>query len=98
PTTINEVNVGYVRFRRDRHSVDAFTRNWIQELGIKGPPPDPLTWAAPSMTPDGYSEIGYSSTNAVFKWESDAAQIVDNLAAVRGAHSVKTGFALQLKR
>ena len=98
PTTINEVNIGYVRFRRDRHSVDAFTRNWIQELGIRGLSPDPLTWAAPSMTPDGYSEIGYSSNNAVFKWVSDAAQIVDNLAAVRGAHSVKTGFALQLKR
>jgi outer membrane receptor protein involved in Fe transport len=34
----------------------------------------------------------------VFKWVSDAAQIVDNFAAVRGAHSVKTGFTLQLKR
>ena len=62
------MNVGFVRFRRERHSVDAFTRNWIQELGIKGISPDPLTWAAPSMTPTGYPEIGYSSNNAVFKW------------------------------
>jgi hypothetical protein len=98
PTMVNEVNVGYVRFRRERHSVDAFTRNWIRELGIKGVSPDPVTWAAPSMTPDGYPEIGYSSNNAVFRWVSDAAQIVDNFAAVRGPHSVKTGFTLQLKR
>ena len=98
PTTINEVNVGYVRFGRERHSVDAFTRNWIQELGIGGISPDPLTWAAPSMTPDGYPEIGYSSNNAVFKWVTDSVQIVDNFAAVRGAHSVKAGFTLQRKR
>ena len=98
PTTINEVNVGYVRFGRERHSVDAFTRNWIQELGIGGLSPDPLTWAAPSMTPDGYPEIGYSSNNAVFKWVTDSVQIVDNFAAVRGAHSVKAGFTLQRKR
>ena len=96
--SINEVNVGFVRFRRERHSVDAFTRNWIQELGIKGLSPDPLTWAAPSMTPDGYPEIGYSSNNAVFKWVTDSVQIVDNFAAVRGAHSVKAGLTLQFKR
>ena len=55
PTTINEVNIGFVQFRRERRSVDAFTRNWIQELGIKGISPDPLTWAAPSMTPERIS-------------------------------------------
>jgi Carboxypeptidase regulatory-like domain/TonB dependent receptor-like, beta-barrel len=97
-TTINELNVGYVRFGRERHSVDAFTRNWIQELGIRGVSPDPLTWAAPSMTPNGYPEIGYSSNNAVFKWVTDSVQIADNVAAVRGAHSVKAGFTLQRKR
>jgi Carboxypeptidase regulatory-like domain len=97
-TMINEINVGYVRFGRERHSVDAFTRNWIQELGIRGVSPDPLTWAAPSMTPTGYPEIGYSSNNAVFKWVTDSVQIVDNFAAVRGAHSVKAGFTLQRKR
>jgi hypothetical protein len=34
PTTINELNIGFVQFRRERRSVDTFTRNWIQELGI----------------------------------------------------------------
>ena len=83
PTTINEVNIGFVQFRRERRSVDAFTRNWIQELGIKGISPDPITWAAPSMTPSGYPEIGYSSNNAVFKWVTESVQIVDNFSAVR---------------
>ena len=97
-TMFNQVNIGFTQFRRERHSVDAFTRNWIQELGIKGISPDPLTWAAPSMTPGGYSEIGYSSNNAVFSWMTSAAQIVDNFAVVRGPHTVKVGGTIQLKR
>ena len=98
PTLINEMKLGFVRFRRERRSVDAFTRNWIQELGIQGLSPDPLTWAAPAMTPAGYPEIGYSSNNAVFRWVTDALQIVDNFSAVRGAHTVKAGMTLQFKR
>ena len=98
PTTINELNIGFVQFRRQRRSVDAFTRNWIQELGIKGISPDPLTWAAPSMTPSGYPEIGYSSNNAVFKWVTQSAQIVDNFSAVRASHTLKAGLTIQLKR
>jgi hypothetical protein len=98
PTVINEVNVGFVRFRRERRSVDAFTRDWIQELGIEGISPDPLTWAAPSMTPAGYPEIGYSSNNAIFRWVTDASQIVDNFSAVLGEHTVKAGMTLQFKR
>jgi hypothetical protein len=98
PTIFNELNLGLVRFRRERHSLDAFKRNWIEELGIKGISPIPFTWAAPSMTPTGYAEIGYSSNNAVFKWVTNAAQIVDNLSLVRGAHTVKAGLTIQFKR
>jgi hypothetical protein len=98
PTILNELSIGFVRFWRGRHSVDAFKRNWIQELGIKGLSPIPLTWAAPSMTPAGYSEIGYSSNNAVLQWVTNAAQIVDNFSFVRGAHTVKAGLTIQLKR
>lgn len=98
PAIVNEANAGYVRFRRERHSLDAGKVNWIQNLGIKGYTPDPLTWAAPSMTPAGYPEIGYSSNNAVFKWVTQADQVVDNLSIVRGPHTFKTGFTIQAKR
>ena len=27
PTIVNELNIGFVRFRRERHSLDAFKRN-----------------------------------------------------------------------
>lgn len=37
------------------------------------------------MTPDGYSEIGDSSNNAVFRWVTNAGQFVDNFSIVRGA-------------
>jgi len=98
PTIVNEFNLGFVRFRRERHSVDAFERNWIEELGIKGLSPIPFTWAAPSMTPAGYPEIGYSSNNAVFEWVTSAGQIVDNFSFVRRAHTVKAGLTVQFKR
>ena len=98
PTIVNELNIGFVSFRRERHSLDAFKRNWIEELGIKGLSPIPFTWAAPSMTPTGYSEIGYSSNNAVFRWVTNAAQIVDNFSFVRGPHTVKAGLTIQFKR
>ncbi|HWC18646.1 MAG TPA: carboxypeptidase regulatory-like domain-containing protein, partial [Terriglobales bacterium] len=98
PSIVNEANLGFVRFHRDRHSFDAFKRNWVEELGIKGLSPIPFTWAAPSMTPAGYSEIGYSSNNAVFEWVTNSGQIVDNLSMIRGAHTVKAGLTIQLKR
>jgi hypothetical protein len=98
PTITNEANLGLVRFRRERHSPDAFKRNWIQELGIEGLSPIPYTWAAPSMTPEGYSEIGYSSNNAILRWVTSAVQIVDNFSIVHGAHTLKTGLTIQLKR
>jgi len=97
-TIVNEFNLGFVRFQRERHSLDAFKRNWVEELGIKGLSPTPFIWAAPSMTPAGYSEIGYSSNNAVFRWVTSAGQIVDNFSFVRRAHTVKAGLTIQFKR
>lgn len=86
-TILNEANIGFVRFRRDRNSLDAFKRNWIQELQIQGLSPIPFTWAAPSVTPTGFPEIGYSSNNAVFKWVTDAIQFVDKFALVHSTQS-----------
>ena len=98
PSMVNEINIGFVRFRRQRNSVDAFHRNWVQELGIKGLYPIPFTWAAPSMTPTGYSEIGYSSNNAVLHWVTQAGQIVDNFSYARGRHTFRAGLTIQVKR
>ena len=98
PTIVNETMLGFVRFRRNRISEDSEKRNWIEELGIRGIPTQPLTWGAPSVTPTGYPEVGYSSNNAVFTWITQSAQVVDNLSIVRGKHSFKTGFTLQNKR
>ncbi len=98
PSIVNEALIGYVRFRRNRISQDSGKRNWIQELGIQGIPTQPLTWAAPSVTPAGYPEVGYSSNNAVFTWITQSEQVVDNLSIVRGKHTFKTGFTLQNKR
>jgi len=98
PTIVNELMLGYVRFLRDRISEDSGKRNWIQELGIRGLPTQPLTWAAPSITPSGFPEVGYSTNNAVFRWITQSAQVVDNLSIIRGKHTFKMGFTLQDKR
>src|SRR4029450_10030499 len=98
PTVLNETLVGYVRFSRDRVSQDAGQRNWVQELGIQGFSPDELTWGAPSVTPTGYPEVGYSTNNAVLRWITQAMQLSDNLSIVRSKHTLKVGFSLQSKR
>src|SRR5215469_6730806 len=98
PTLVNEASLGFVHFRRERRSPDAFNRNWIDELGIQGLSPIPFTWAAPSMTPAGYPEIGYSSNNAVFRWVTSAGHIADNFSFVHARHAFKAGLTIQLKR
>lgn len=98
PTIVNETLVGYVRFRRDRVSQDSERRNWVQELGIRGFVPDSIAWGAPSVTPTGYPEVGYSTNNAVFQWITQAEQVSDNLSIIRSKHTLKTGFSLQAKR
>ena len=81
------------RAPRLTHSPATGSRSQIQ--GISS---DPLTWAAPSMTPAGYPEIGYSSNNAIFRWVSESSQIVENFSAVRSAHTIKAGVTLQVRR
>jgi hypothetical protein len=99
PSVVNEFNAGFVRFRRDRNSQDAFTKNWIKELGIQGIPSDNgLTWGAPFVAITGYTSIGYSTTNSYFHWVSQSAQLVDNLTIIKGTHALKTGATFNAKR
>lgn len=99
PSTINELNLGFVRFRRDRESQDSFQRNWLQALGVNGVPSEnPFTWGAPAIAVSGFTSIGYSTANSYFHWVSQSAQIVDNLTMVRGAHTLKTGVTFNARR
>ncbi|HZT30763.1 MAG TPA: TonB-dependent receptor [Bryobacteraceae bacterium] len=98
PTIVNETNLGLVRFHRDRESSDSFKRNWVSELGIKGIPTQPLTYGAPSVTPSGFGEVGFSTNNAFFTWITQSIQVVDNLSIVRGKHTFKLGETYQKKQ
>ncbi len=95
---VNEFLAGYVRFRRDRITQDSGRRNWAQELGIRGFAPEPIAWGAPSVTPSGYPEVGYSSNQAVLQWITQSEQVSDNLSIIHNKHTLKTGFSLQSKR
>lgn len=99
PTLINEFNAGFVRFRRDRNSADAGTRNWLKELGIQGvDDSNPFTWGAPYLSATGFTGVGYASANSYFHWVSQSFQLVDNLTKIHGKHTFKTGFSFAAKR
>jgi hypothetical protein len=98
PAIVNEVNLGFVRMNRIRNSADSFVRNWVEELGIKGVPTQPLTYGAPAVTIAGHPQAGFSTNNAFFQWITQSAQVVDNLSIVRGHHTFKTGLTYQKKQ
>ncbi len=98
PAIVNEINLGFVRMNRVRNSADSFGRNWVEELGIKGVPTQPLTYGAPAVTIAGHPQAGFSTNNAFFQWITQSVQLVDNLAIVRGHHTFKTGFTYQKKQ
>jgi hypothetical protein len=95
---VNELNLGFVRMNRIRNSADSFQRNWVEELGIKGIPTQPLTYGAPAVTISGHPQAGFSTNNAFFQWITQSAQVVDNLSIVHGHHTFKTGITYQKKQ
>ncbi len=97
PHIVNETNLGFVRFTRRRGSQAANVNNYVEELGIQGLAVPPYAWAAPQVSPLGLTSVGYGSGNAVFNWDSQSMQLVDNLSIQRGHHTIKTGFTINKK-
>jgi outer membrane receptor protein involved in Fe transport len=97
-SVVNEINGGFVRMNRIRNSADSFQRNWVEELGIRGIPTQPLTYGAPAVTISGHPQAGFSTNNAFFQWITQSAQLVDNLSITRGRHTLKTGGNYQRKQ
>lgn len=95
---VNEVNLGFVRMNRIRNSADSFERNWVEELGIRGIPTQPLTYGAPAVTISGHPQAGFSTNNAFFQWITQSAQLVDNLSVTSGRHTIKAGGTYQRKQ
>ena len=98
PSIINEASIGFVRMNRIRNSADSFQRNWIEELGIRGVPTQPLTYGAPAVTISGYPQAGFSTNNAFFQWITQSVQYVDNLSITSGRHTMKLGGTYQRKQ
>jgi hypothetical protein len=98
PSLINEASIGFVRMNRIRNSADSFQRNWVEELGIRGVPTQPLTYGAPAVTISGYPQAGFSTNNAFFQWITQSVQYVDNLSITSGRHTMKLGGTYQRKQ
>ena len=97
PHIVNETNIGFVRFDRNRGSEAANKVDWVQQLGIQGFNPPAYAWAAPQVVLTGMNGAGYGAGNAVFSWLSQSIQIVDNLSVEHGNHTFKTGFTINRK-
>ncbi len=97
PHIVNETNIGFVRFDRNRSSEAANKTDYVTQLGIQGFNPPASAWAAPQVVLTGLNGAGYGSGNAVFSWLSQSIQIVDNLSISHGNHTFKTGFTINRK-
>lgn len=95
---INELNVGFVRFRRNRLSEDAFKTDRVKEIGIRGIATQPATFGAPSVLPQGFGEVGFSRNNAVLQWRTQSMQVVDNVSIIYGNQTLKFGGSFQKKQ
>ena len=94
PTTINNLNLGYTRYRNRLATLNSFTQDWITPSGITNTlsAVDPLFWAAPGISIPGYlmpSEVtpNYRTTNQY--------QLQESVFWSKGAHNLKFGGDLR---
>lgn len=90
--TVNEFRFGYTQFQNDNLFRYANERNVTSELGITGlPVPVRAAWGTPNVGLGlGLSGFG-EPVNGPFVERSHIFQVLNNLAIVKGNHSLKFG-------
>ncbi|MCZ2150839.1 MAG: TonB-dependent receptor [Bryobacterales bacterium] len=94
PTVINELRVGWTRFKW--FTGNQFTNtdfSILKEFGMVGYPTDPFLAGLPSIGISGY--LGMSSTGPGPKVD-DTGQIADNISVIKGRHALKAGVDIRL--
>lgn len=91
PRTVNELRLGYTRVLVANKTTAA-----REDFGIRRVM-DPKINGIPNFTISGLSGIG-TFFNTPLEKSSEVYQLVDNLSWVRGAHTFKTGFDIQVIR
>ena len=92
PTLLNEVRLGFNRYRQTRLPPDG-TTDFIGQNGIQGvySVSTPDFFGVPATTVRGYSTLGLNG-NLPQDLVTNKYQIIDNLVWIRGTHTIKFGF------
>ena len=91
PRGLNELRVGYNRFRNDSVGYFGYRRDVVAELGIPGlRAPDPSAWGVPSIRFAEWSPFG-TSTNGPWSNRDHLIQLGDVVSAATRGHSLKFG-------
>ena len=91
PRLINEVRIGFNRFRLDYTLADTVPGDTLgNDLGVKNANTHPLQLGIPIIGPSTYTGIGQSRSLPIFRREN-TYQYIDNLTLIHGAHTFKFG-------
>jgi hypothetical protein len=90
PTVINSFSAGYTRYRNLLGTLNSFTQDFINSIGITNTlsAVDPLFWGMPNIAVTGYNLPGDSVPNYR---TTNNYQIQESLSWSRGAHNIKVG-------
>src|SRR5579864_7161427 len=97
PTLVNEFRATHVGFANSDEAFLANVRNLVAELNIPGFAPVPAAWAVPNLPINTFSSFG-DATGGPFLLNNHFFQFVDNIAWVKGKHSLRFGGEVRRDR
>lgn len=95
PTIVNVARASYAYMTLFGKQVTV-DKNIAQEIGITGVSTAPLNWGVPNVAWQGFSGIGSNGLtqgNVLHNY-----QLTDNLAWIRGGHTIKMGYDIRQSR
>lgn len=94
PTLINNLSIGYTRYRNLLGTLNSFNQDYINDIGITNTlsAVDPLFWGVPNISVTGYNLPGDSVPNYR---TTNNYQIQESVYWSRGAHNIKFGGDLR---
>jgi hypothetical protein len=98
PRLINEVRIGFNRFRLDYTLGDTAPGDALgNQFGIPNSNTHPLQLGLPIVSPSGYAGIGQSRSLPIFRREN-TFQYIDNVTFISGAHTLKAGIDVRRRQ
>jgi hypothetical protein len=96
PSTINQVQLGYVRSGQFRDLLGSNT-DYNDQFGIPFPFQGPHMGSLAYLGISGYTGLGGAGTGGPYFQFVNKFEVADNITVIRGAHSFKFGFDGRLK-